>query len=347
MNLLNKYTIEPERTLTDAIKKITLNKKQFVLIVDKNNCLLGILTDGDIRRGILKGFSLNDNVNKIMNTDPLTANTTESSRQIINKMMIKNVQQCPIIDKKKKLKDIEFLDELSTRFSLDNFVMIMAGGMGKRLSPYTQERPKPLMNIAGKPILERIIINLAKHGFKKIFLSIYYKSEMLEEFFGDGSSYGVELKYIKENSPLGTAGSISLLPSKPKKSFLVMNSDIVTDVNYSGLLDFHEKNKSIATMSLKDFSFEVPYGVVQTNKNKILKIQEKPVLTYKINAGIYVLSPEVTDYIPSNKYFDMTELFEVLIKNKSKISAFPIFENWADIANIEDLRKIEKFLKKK
>ena len=345
MSLPNKYTIHPERTLTDAIKKITLNKKQFVLIVDRNNCLLGILTDGDIRRGILKGFSLNDTVNKIMNANPITASTRESSRQIIDKMMIKNVQQCPIIDKKNKLKDIKFLDKSLTSFSLDNFVVIMAGGMGKRLSPYTKERPKPLMNIAGKPILERIIINLAKHGFKEIFLAVYYKSEMLEEFFGDGSSYGVKLNYIKEKSPLGTAGSISLLPNKPKKPFLVMNSDIVTDVNYFGLLDFHKKNKSIVTMCLKDFSVEVPYGVVQTNNNKILKIKEKPILTYKVNAGIYVLSPKATNYIPSNEYFDMTELFEILIKNKHKTSAFPIFENWADIANIEDLRKIDKFLK--
>ena len=345
MSLTNKYTIHPERTLTDAIKKITLNKKQFVLIVDRNNCLLGILTDGDIRRGILKGFSLNDTVNKIMNANPITASTRESSRQIIDKMMIKNVQQCPIIDKKNKLKDIKFLDKSLTSFSLDNFVVIMAGGMGKRLSPYTKERPKPLMNIAGKPILERIIINLAKHGFKEIFLAVYYKSEMLEEFFGDGSSYGVKLNYIKEKSPLGTAGSISLLPNKPKKPFLVMNSDIVTDVNYFGLLDFHKKNKSIGTMCLKDFSVEVPYGVVQTNNNKILKIKEKPILTYKVNAGIYVLSPKATNYIPLNEYFDMTELFEILIKNKHKTSAFPIFENWADIANIEDLRKIDKFLK--
>lgn len=345
MNQLNKYTIKPQHTLTDAIKKITLNKKQFVLIIDKADCLLGILTDGDIRRGILKGFSLNDTVNKIMNTTPLTASTKETSRQIINKMTIKKVKQCPIIDKKKKLKGIEFLDKSSTRFSLDNFVVIMAGGMGKRLSPFTKDKPKPLMNIAGKPILERIIINLAKHGFKKIFLTVYYKSEMLEEFFGDGSSYGVNLNYIKEKSPLGTAGSISLLPNKPKKPFLVMNSDIVTDVNYFGLLDFHEENKSIATMCLKDFSVEVPYGVVQTSNNKILKIQEKPIITHKVNAGIYVLNPEATNHIPSNKYFDMTELFEILIKGKHKTSAFPIFENWADIANIEDLRKIDKFLK--
>lgn len=346
MNLLKKYTIEPNRTVIDAIKKITLNKKQFVLIVDKNNTLLGIVTDGDIRRGILKGFNLNDTVNKIMNNEPFTATTSENYRQIINKMTIKKLMQCPIIDKRNKLRDIKFLDKSPARVFLDNFAVIMAGGMGKRLFPYTKERPKPLMSIAGKPILERIIVNLAKHGFKKIFLAVYYKSEMLEEFFGDGSSYGVKLNYIKEKSPLGTAGSISLLPNKPKKSFLVMNSDIVTDVNYSDLLNFHEKNKSIATMSLKDFSVEVPYGVVQTNKNKILKIQEKPIYTYKVNAGIYVLRPEVKDFIPRNKYFDMTDLFENLIKNKYKTSAFPIFENWADIANIEDLKKEDKRLKK-
>ena len=334
-------TIRPDQTIFNAVEKITENRKQFVLVVNEEMQLLGMVTDGDIRRGILRGFSTDERLDKIMNPHPITASGDEDREDIAKKMRQSQIRQCPIVDKDKRLLGIEYLEDYLIGPKIENWVVIMAGGLGKRLHPLTEHKPKPLVKVQGKPILESIITDLRGHGFRKIFLTVNYKSEMIEEYFRDGREYGVDIHYIRENKRLGTAGSLSLLKEIPEYPLLVMNSDLVTDVNYEGLLHFHKDHNASATMCVREYDFEVPYGVVETDNYRITDLREKPVEQFYINAGIYVLQPEVLKFIPRDTFYNMTDLFERLIENDLKPHAFPVLEKWIDVGRLEDLEKAD------
>jgi len=215
----------------------------------------------------------------------------------------------------------------------------MAGGLGNRLRPLTEQCPKPLLKVGGKPLLENIVQGFAGYGFRKFYISVNYMAEMIETYFGDGSRFGVSISYIHEDNQLGTAGALGLLPEVPRDSFFVINGDLLTQINFSHLLDFHSQHHSLATMCIKEYHYQVPFGVVQVNGEKLSALDEKPVQTFFVNAGIYVLEPSILDFIPRNHYFDMTMLFDRIMKKGLKPRVFPIREYWLDIGQLEDYKK--------
>lgn len=331
--------ISPSTPIFEAIKVITDSSLQIALVVDEQRHLLGTVTDGDIRRGILKGIDLNHPVEQVMYMTPLVAGLNDSRDEILSIMRQKSIKQIPLLNRQGIVSGLEVLDELITPQTLNNWVILMAGGIGSRLQPLTNNCPKPLLEVGSKPILETIIETFIDYGFKRFYLSVNYKAEMLREYFDDGSKWGVEIDYISEDKAMGTAGPLSLLPEKPERPFIVMNGDLLTKVNFQQLLDFHNEHHAKATVCVREYDFQIPYGVVSMDKFRLTGIEEKPVHRFFVNAGIYVLAPEVIELIPAQTRFDMTELLERCLNKHHETVAFPIREYWMDIGRIDDLER--------
>lgn len=329
----------PSASIIETMKNIDKTAAQIALVVNENNQLLGTVTDGDIRRGILKGISLEDQVVKVMNPNPIIIQQG-TSKQIVKKLFReKKLRQLPILNEKKQVVDVIFANDIFDTTTFDNWVVLMAGGLGTRLRPLTENIPKPMLKVGTKPILQTILENFIEYGFQKYYLSVNYKREIIKEYFGNGDEWGVNIQYLDEDRRLGTAGALSLFSEKPDKPVIVMNGDILTKVNFRQLLHFHEENHSVATMCVREYQHQVPYGVVRIDGSALCSIEEKPIERYFVNAGIYVLNPETLDFIPKNEYFDMPSLFEVLIKQQKKTSVFPIREYWLDIGKMPDFEK--------
>jgi dTDP-glucose pyrophosphorylase len=324
-------------SVADVIKKIDESSLQIALVIDNSFKLLGTVTDGDIRRAILKGIQLGDKVESIMNSTPITVLEGLSRDQILEKMKELQIRHIPVINKSGEVLHLEILENLLKAQVKKNWIVLMAGGLGSRLGTLTENTPKPLLTVGDKPILETIISKLKSYGFERFYISVNYKAEMIRDYFGDGSKWNVQIRYLQEEKRLGTAGGLSLLPEKPEESVLVMNADLLTTLNFEQLLEFHKKQDVNATMCLRDYNFEVPYGVVKIDNHQVASLEEKPVLKFFVNAGIYVLEPEVLSLIPHNDYFDMTDLFEEILKHGYKTAAFPIREYWLDVGRINDL----------
>lgn len=339
MERWRKALVAPEHTIREAIQTIDEGAIQIALVVDGENRLLGTVTDGDIRRGILKGVSLGDSVRCIMNSRPIIADADESREKILETMKQTRLHQIPVVDARGRLVSVEILDELLKVSNRENWVMLMAGGLGSRLRPLTDDCPKPLLKVGSKPLLEIILENFLEYGFRKFYLSVNYKAEMVKEYFGDGARWGADIRYVHEDRRLGTAGALSLLPEKPVLPLIVMNGDLLTKVNFQQLLDFHAEHGAKATMCVREYDLQVPYGVVRIENHRILSIDEKPVQRFFVNAGIYVLEPETLDCIPPSAYFDMPDLFLKLIEQKRETSVFPIREYWLDVGHMEDFAR--------
>lgn len=331
--------LSPESTIREAIKAIDASSLQIALIVDAGRLLLGTVTDGDVRRGILKSISLDRPVTEIMNPNPTVANLGDTRDSLLQTMKLKEIRQVPLLDKNRCVAGIEILNNLILPRERDNRVVLMAGGMGSRLRPLTSDCPKPLLEVGNKPILETILENFIEYGFRHFYLSVNYKAEMVKDHFRDGSAWGVDIRYIHEEKPMGTAGPIGLLPEKVEHPLLVMNGDLLTKVNFQQLLDFHLEHQAQGTMCVREYDFQVPYGVVRLEKHRLLQIEEKPVQRFFVNAGIYVLEPGALKHIPHGDYFDMTDLFAKIIAQGSETAAFPIREYWIDIGRLDDLER--------
>ncbi len=274
-----------------------------------------------------------------MNKNPIWVGVDEPQQTVLSKMKERSIQQLPVLDRDGKVVKIETCHTVLDGDEVSNWAFIMAGGLGKRLYPLTKDCPKPLLRVGSKPLLETIIDNFIVHKFKKFYISVNYKAEMIMDYFGDGSKFGIEIRYIREMKPLGTAGALSLLPEMPKKPILMMNGDLVTNVNFQNLLQYHEDHKAVATMCVRPYEFQVPYGVVKVDKHRFLDIDEKPTQQFLVNAGMYVFDPKVLSLIPKNEYFDIPDLFNVIKGSNQEISTFPIREYWLDIGHIEDFEK--------
>lgn len=339
MTKWKRITLDPLTPIIQAIQIIDNGGMQIGLVVNQNNRLLGTVTDGDIRRGILKGIPMDEPVQLIMNPKPTVARIDDDKEDILAKMKIKRLHQIPVVDQKRCLVSVETLDNLIQTEQRDNWVVLMAGGLGSRLRPLTDQCPKPLLKVGGKPILETIIESFLQHGFCRFYISVNYKANMIEEYFGDGSQWGADIRYIREDRRMGTAGALGLLPEKPSQPILIMNGDLLTKVNFQHLLDFHIENKAKATMCVREYNYQVPYGVVKVDKQHLIEIIEKPVQRFFVNAGIYVLDPKVLKIIPKNEYFDMPSLFSELNKTKHETCVFPVREYWIDIGQKIDFEK--------
>ena len=341
MKNVENLLIPENITIKEALKTIDKGAIRIALVVDEANKLLGTLSDGDIRRGLLKNYSLDDSIKDLYFKNPTVALSDESKEKIIQKAIKNQVYQIPIVDENNHLVDIVNLATLLNVTKKRNRVILMAGGLGTRLRPLTEDMPKPMLKVGNKPILETIIKNFASHGFVNITISLNYKAEMIREYFKDGSDFGVNIDYVEENTRLGTAGALSLLKEQPNEPFFVMNADLLTDVNFSNLLDFHCFGNANATMCVREYEYQVPYGVIEIQNDSIASIVEKPIKKFFVNAGIYVLSSNIFEYIPQNEFFDMPTLFNILIEKQKKVLSFPIHEYWLDIGRMSDFEQAQ------
>ncbi len=331
--------VQSTAKIRDAVLAIDRSHIQIALVVDEKKSLVGTVTDGDVRRAILKGKSLDGPVCEIMNQNP-TVGTANDSQQHLLAVMQKKLHRCiPIVDDKHHVIRVALLNELIQPVERDNVVVIMAGGFGSRLSPLTNECPKPLLKVGTKPILEIILENYKDYGFRRFYISVNYKGDMVKEYFGDGSRWGISIQYLEEDKKLGTAGPLSLLPDTLVDPIFVMNGDLITKLNFQQLLDFHIEHGAKATMCVREYDVQVPYGVVNIEDYRILDIDEKPVHRFFVNAGIYVFDPGVLKYVPKYKYYDMPDLFQRLIDLGTETLVFPIREYWIDVGRIEDFKR--------
>ena len=342
MSMWKKCCIHKDMSIIDTLRVINKAVLQFALVVSEDNHLLGVVTDGDIRRGLLRGLELTAPVAEVMNTKPLVANINQEKSYIANIMRKSTLRHIPVVDENNVLINLYTLEDVLYKKIRDNVVILMAGGLGTRLRPLTNSIPKPLLNVGNKPILETIIENFIDSGFHRFYLSVNYKSEMIKKYFGDGSRFGVEINYIHEKKRMGTAGALYFLPENLTEPIIVMNGDLLTKVDFGEFVDYHKDKHAAATMGVREYSYQVPYGVIDYNGTEIVQIREKPSQQYLINAGMYVLSPEVLTYIGEKKYLDMPDLFNQLIKGKEKTTVYPIREYWMDIGRIDDLEQAQK-----
>lgn len=340
--------IRADDTILAAIKIIDDAALQIALVVDEERCLLGTVTDGDIRRGILAGVKMDDPVTKIMNKTPVSVSGGATSEEVLQIMTARKIHQVPVLDEQKRvigIKQIESVVEqtvLETPRQDDVHIVLMLGGEGKRLQPITNNLPKPMIPVGDKPLLETILKNFTAQGFRNFYFSVNYRAEMIRDYFGDGAQFGANITYVPEKMQLGTAGALSLLPVRPDGPIIVMNGDILTNCNFAHLIEFHRHTKAPATMCVREYQYQVPYGIVQTSGTKLDSIVEKPSHSYFVNAGIYVISPEVLDVVPSGQYYDMPQLFEELNRRGQDSAVFPIREYWLDIGRFEDLERAQQ-----
>ena len=336
-----KTTIKKNDSLEKAIKVLHLGGLRLALVVDDKMKLLGTITDGDIRRAILDHLPMSTVIEEVMSKDPLTALISDSEDAVMSKMRSRDLLHIPIVDKDDILVGLKTLQDLTYNNKLHNPVVIMAGGFGKRLHPLTEDLPKPLLEVGGHPILETILSRFIKYGFHNFYISTYYKAHQIHNYFGDGSSLGVNINYINEDKPLGTAGSIALLPENlPDLPILMMNGDVLTNVNFEHLLNFHQEHNGIATLCIREYDVQIPFGVVDIKKQKAKKFLEKPVKKFFVNAGIYVFERDLINRVNSGQYIDMPTLLENQINDGYTVNVFPIHEYWKDVGHMEEYKSV-------
>lgn len=331
--------VSPETSILDTMRIIDESALQIAVVVREDRYLLGTVTDGDIRRGILRNIPLDQPISLVMNRDPVVASTRDSHDEMRSLMRSRGLRHLPVVDSQYRIVDLYLYDRVLDDQKKDNLVILMAGGLGTRLKPLTDHVPKPLLRVGDKPILETILLELIEHRFVNFYMSVNYKSDQIKEYFQDGSRWNVNIKYIDESKRLGTAGALSLLPEQPNKPMIIMNGDLLTKVNFDQLLNFHEQHGMAATMCVREIEQQIPYGVVNTSDHKLVSIEEKPVHRYFINAGIYVLNPEVLSLIPKDTFFDMPTLFEQLLSQGYEAGVFPVREYWLDIGRLSDYER--------
>lgn len=344
MRKIDHIIIDQRASIKEVVKRIDSGKLGIALIVDRTRNLKGIVTDVDIRKGILRGIPLHKEVCQIMNTQPITVVEGAAEAEILALMKTHNVRQIPVVDTRGHAVGLEFMGDYFRQVSRrDNYVIIMAGGLGKRLYPLTKVTPKPMLLVGNKPILENILLSFTHYGFSRFVFSINDTQKSIQQYFGDGKKWGVDISYVMEKKPLGTAGALSLIKkSSLKKPFFVANADLLTSVNFGHMLDYHLKHEYTVTVGIKDYGVDIPYGIVKLKEGFLDSFEEKPTAQFYINAGVYVLSPGITAFLKENESLDMTVFLESLKKRGVPIACFPIHEYWLDIGQMENYKKAQK-----
>ncbi len=334
----------------DPIKKsiLHINKtgENIIFVINKKKQLVGTITDGDIRRSVLKKIDLKTPLNKIMNLKYYFVGKKTNQSSISYQMKKKEIHYIPLIDKNKKIKKIysdreNFLKKKTTKQKYP--IIILSGGKGLRMKSLTKNKPKSMLIYKKLPMLEHVIMNLKKNNFENIFLSVHYLKNKIIKYFGNGKKFGVNIKYLIEKKPLGTGGCIKLLPKKNNNPIIVMNSDIICDLNLQNLITFHKKHKAYATMAVKVIEKPNPYGVIETKGLNIEGLHEKPLERSYINAGIYIFNPKIKNDLKKNEKIDITEIFKNLKSKKKKIIIFPVLESWIDLGTFEKYNFYKKF----
>ena len=329
-------------TLQDAIRNLDESALQIALVVSTDGVLVGTLTDGDIRRGLLRGMSLSSPIESIVYREPLVVPPQLERNVVLELMRANGLRQLPVIDGERKVVGLHVWNDLMVPQLRPNLMVIMAGGQGSRLRPYTEACPKPLLPVGDKPMLQHIIERARKEGFHRFVVSVHYLAHMIQDYFGDGSRFEVEMEYLKEDSPLGTAGAIGLIVPKPDVPFVVSNGDVLTDIRYGELLDFHCRHDAVATMAVRTHEWENPFGVVHTNGVDIVGFEEKPVARSRVNAGIYVLNPAAMDLLAANERCDMPTLFDRVRESSRRTIVYPMHEPWLDVGREADYKSAQE-----
>ncbi len=340
MNDLKYILVSPTQSVREALECMNQNSKGIVLVVDESNRLLGTVTDGNIRRAILEGIPLEAQLSNLIGTDPtypnpVTANEGASPSELLALLREYQIHQIPLLDGDRRVVDLVTVDDLTPKNHLPVTAVVMAGGLGTRLRPLTNETPKPMLPVGGRPLMEHIIEGLREVGITQVNVTTHYKPEVITNHFGDGTDFGVSIEYVAEEQPLGTAGALGLLDVSAGPR-LVINGDILTKVDYRAMLAFHRENEADLTIGVRGLDVKVPYGVVETNGATVRKLKEKPVISFFVNAGIYLLDPGVSEFIPNGQHMDMTDLIQKLLLNERQVISFPISEYWIDIGQRED-----------
>ena len=338
-----KFSICSDISIKRALQVIDDNAIRIALVTSDVGELLGMVSDGDIRRGILKGISLDAAVSIIMNVSPFTCELGTDKKILIDEMNKRNILSIPIISAGKLVGLSLLHNELTDTIRYENPVFIMAGGFGTRLKPLTDNCPKPMLHIGDKPILETVICSFIKAGFINFYISTHYMPEQIQEYFGDGSNLEINITYVHEDSPLGTGGALGLLPDDLPQSLplIMINGDVLTTVDFQRLLEFHVENDADATMCVREYDYQIPYGVVNGEGNKITSMVEKPIQRFFVNAGIYVLSHRVIKSVQKNQHIDMPRLLEEHMEERDNILMFPIHEYWLDIGRMDDFNRAQ------
>lgn len=326
-------------TIQHAIRSLETSSMQIVLVVTEDNRLAGTLSDGDIRRAFLKGVGLDSRIDDVIHRNPLVVPLEISRDLVLQLMQINKIHQLPIVDSEGVVVGLHIWDSIIAPKNIENIMLIMAGGKGTRLRPQTESCPKPMLEVAGKPMLQHILEKACTNGIRNFVISLHYLGHMVEEYFGDGSKFGVRISYLREDSPLGTAGCLSLLPEKPDLPLIVTNGDVLTDLNYNEIIDFHNRHEASATMAVRQHEMQNQFGVVQTKGVKFVGFEEKPVYRSHINAGIYVLDPNTLQFLEKGQYCDMPTLFERIKNSDDRAIVYPMHEPWLDVGRPEDLNK--------
>lgn len=348
MKNLENILIKEDNTILEAMRLIESNSKGILIVVDNKNKILGTITDGDIRRAIMLEKSVRSSIVDLYNKNCIYIDETVD---IINikKLFIENkIKLIPVVNNDKNVINYYEIDDLIdyNRIEKENVVLIMAGGLGTRLRPLTDDIPKPMLKVGNKPILETIIEQFKDYGFTNILISVNYKADIIENYFRDGKDFGVSINYIKESQQLGTGGAIKLAQKHLDKPFFVINGDILTNVNFCNLLQYHLENKFSITIGSRIYETQIPYGVLNLDESCVTSLEEKPIYSYTVSGGIYVLNPEIISNIPENQYFNITELIDKLMENNERVGSFPIRGYWMDIGKIEDYHKANEDIDK-
>jgi dTDP-glucose pyrophosphorylase len=336
---LSNILVSPHATIAEAIRIIDQGAVQIALVTDSERFLLGTLTDGDIRRGLLRGETLESEVERCMHRNFITVSVEYPKSQAMRLMREKALIHMPVLDAEGHVVQLFLLEELSQPLIFPNWVVLMAGGYGKRLRPLTDICPKPMLLVGGKPMLEIILEQCIGAGFRKFFISVNYLKQQIIEYFGNGSRWQVDILYIEEDEPLGTAGALGLLPERPDMPILVMNGDVLTSLNHAKMLLFHKEYNASATICVCEYKTTIPYGVVMCKGEQVLSLDEKPELIHNINTGVYILNPDLLKLVHPNQHCDMPQLLVSVIKKNLSVIAFPIHEYWLDVGQKEMLSK--------
>jgi dTDP-glucose pyrophosphorylase len=335
---IQEYCVSPLSSLRKAVEIIDRGAAQIALVTDSNR-LIGIITDGDVRRGLLRGESLDAPVTNIMRRDFRSLPASATAADALALMQRETLHQIPVLDGNGSVVHLFLLEDLIKPQKLPNSVVIMAGGEGKRLRPLTRDCPKPMLQVSGKPLLEIILKQCVDAGFENFYFAVNFLKEQIQAHFEDGSAWGARIQYLEEDKPLGTAGALSLLPQNPDHPLLVLNGDVLTRVDYTHLLRFHVDHQSAATLCVREHNTQIPYGVVSMDDTRVVALEEKPMLTHYVNAGIYLLNPDMLDLVPKDTFLDMPQLLETAAQQGKPVSAFPIHEYWLDIGHPETLAR--------
>jgi dTDP-glucose pyrophosphorylase len=332
-----KALLSLNTTLQQAIINLDETTFQIAIVVTSDGVLVGTITDGDIRRGLLQGMGMGSLIDDIVFHDPFVVPPQMDRETVFQLMRANKVRQAPVVDEKRRVVGLHLQDDLIDSRGRSKLMVIMAGGQGTRLRPYTEDCPKPLLEVGDKPILEHIILAAKADGFTHFVLAIEYLGDMIVNYFSDGRRWNVNIEYVREGSPLGTAGAIGMLSARPVAPFVVVNGDVLTDIGYREMLDFHCRYDASATMAVRMHEWQNPFGVVRTKGVDIISFEEKPIVRNHINAGVYVLNPDVLDFLKPDEYCDMPILFRRLQDSAMRTIVYPIHEPWLDVGRECDL----------